>query len=186
MAFKPGQSGNPNGRPKGTGKAIAFRDALDKHRMDLVAKTVELALAGDFSALKMCLDRIYPPLKTREEPIMLPFQPGDSLVKKGDIVIQATAEGEIPPDIAARLLQGLANQARLIETTELTTRIAALEAAIKGEPSDRNTSIVTTAGHAWPPGATLPASAGRSYRSVLIGPAGRCWAILPTGTGRSC
>jgi len=57
-SWKPGQSGNPNGRPK-KGEAVTdiLRDTVDKQA--LVNKLVELAMEkGDFAALRYAIDRL--------------------------------------------------------------------------------------------------------------------------------
>ena len=127
MLFKKGQSGNPKGRPPGTTKASVLRDELEKHRPDLLAKVVAMALEGDTTAIRLCLERIIPPLKSTEAPVILTFPEGATLVEKGDIILRTMAEGELPPDTASRLLSALASQAKLVETEELELRIRALE-----------------------------------------------------------
>ena len=68
--FKPGQSGNPKGRPPGRkGKNTAIRELLDPHKKDLVEKAVDLAMAGDTTALRLCLERLYPPIKATDDPV---------------------------------------------------------------------------------------------------------------------
>lgn len=56
--FAPGKSGNPSGRPKSA--SVELRHQLADHGAEIVGKVIELALAGDPQALKMCLDRIAP------------------------------------------------------------------------------------------------------------------------------
>lgn len=69
MTFQSGQSGNPNGRPKGiVDKRVKLRQLLEPHAERLIEKVVELALAGDISALKICIDRLIPRLKDDGEP----------------------------------------------------------------------------------------------------------------------
>src|SRR5450631_2561963 len=65
--FKPGQSGNPSGRPKGSRNAttLALESLLDGQATALTQKAIDLALAGDMAALRICMDRILPPRKDR-------------------------------------------------------------------------------------------------------------------------
>ena len=70
--FKPGQSGNPRGRAKGSkDRWTEFRELLEPHAEDLVTKAVELAKEGDTTALRLCLDRLIPPIKPRELSVQL-------------------------------------------------------------------------------------------------------------------
>ena len=64
MTFKTGQSGNPGGRPKGiVDKRTQLRSLIQPHAEDLVNKLVERAKLGDSWAMKLCIDRLIPPMK---------------------------------------------------------------------------------------------------------------------------
>jgi len=127
--FQKGQSGNPAGRPKGTKDAIvAMRELLVPHAPALVQKAVEMALNGDAAALRICVDRLIPPAKARDESVSLPLGEG-SLTEKGNAVLTALGNGELAPDVATAVLQGIAAQVRIIETDEISRRLDALEAA---------------------------------------------------------
>lgn len=76
--WKPGQSGNPKGRPKGSkNKLSLLREAVLENAEnivlsnfeDIVRSTVELAKQGDATALKIVWDRIIPAKRTVEEKV---------------------------------------------------------------------------------------------------------------------
>lgn len=59
---------NPKGRPKGSvGKYTQLsRELMSERGPDIVNKVIELAMEGDTTCLKMCLDRILPPKRDVE------------------------------------------------------------------------------------------------------------------------
>jgi hypothetical protein len=125
--FRPGQSGNPQGRPKGIqDRRIAARALFDARRDELVAKAIELALAGDTTALKLCLDRAVPAVKPQDVAVTLPFFTG-TIADQGRQVLAALTRGDLTPDHAASVMATVAAQARIVEVEELERRVAALE-----------------------------------------------------------
>lgn len=133
MSFEKGQSGNPAGRPPGIrDKRAAMRDLLVPHAEELVAKAVELALSGDSTALRICIDRLIPPAKAKDDPVTLPAL-SDSLADNGRLVIQALAESKLTPEEAGAIMQAMATQARIVEIDEIEKRVTALEQAGKSD-----------------------------------------------------
>ncbi len=127
MAFKKGRSGNPDGRPKGAkDKRTELRELLSPHAEDLVKKAVEKALDGDITALRLCLDRIIPPITARDTAIELDDITG-TLTEQGQKIIVAMSNGELTPSDASRMLTALASQARIVEIDELEERVRKLE-----------------------------------------------------------
>jgi len=59
---------NPNGRPKGSvNKYTALsRELMSTKGPEIVEKVIEMALEGDRTCLKMCMDRILPTTKAVE------------------------------------------------------------------------------------------------------------------------
>jgi hypothetical protein len=126
--FQKGQSGNPQGKPKGAkDKRTELRSLLRPHAEDLVAKVVELAKSGDTTALRICIDRLIPPAKARDATVSIDNSEA-GLSAQGQAVLTALWGSRITPDEAVTLMQAISTQARLIEVDELERRIAALEA----------------------------------------------------------
>ena len=66
--YKGMKSLNPNGRPKGSvNKFTALsRELMSNKGPEIVQKVIDLALEGDRTCLKMCMDRIIPTTKSVE------------------------------------------------------------------------------------------------------------------------
>jgi hypothetical protein len=130
--FKPGQSGNPAGKPPGAkNRATVLAQSLfDGEAEALTRKIIELAKAGDMQALKVCVDRLCPPMKAQAASVQVEFPETDSMSDIANAFIKAAADGRLPPDVAAQLVSAVGTLARVVEIDELKTRLAALEAAI--------------------------------------------------------
>jgi Family of unknown function (DUF5681) len=72
--WRKGASGNRAGKPRGARHkaTLAAETLLEGEAEALSRKAVELALRGDVSALRLCLDRIVPPRKDRPVCFELP------------------------------------------------------------------------------------------------------------------
>ena len=130
--FKPGQSGNPAGKPTGTkNRATVMAQALfDGEAETLTRKIIELAMGGDMQALRVCVDRLCPPMKAQAAPVQVDIPETDSISDIANAFIKAAANGQLPPDVAAQLVSAVGTLARVVEVDELKKRMAALEAAI--------------------------------------------------------
>jgi hypothetical protein len=129
-SWRPGQSGNPAGKPKGCGeRSTEIRNLLHANASALAQKAVDMALDGDATALRICLERLCPALKSRDAAVQLAFPPNAALSEQGRAILTAMAGGQLTPDQCASLLGALSSQARLVEMETLEARIAALEAS---------------------------------------------------------
>jgi hypothetical protein len=128
--FRKGQSGNPAGKPKGARhKATLAVDALlDGEAEKLTRAAVDLALAGDTVALRLCLDRIAPVRKDRPVTFALPpITTTADVVKASAALLGAVASGELTPSEAAELGKLVEAHVRAIEATEIEERLRRLE-----------------------------------------------------------
>ena len=129
MPFKKGQSGNPAGRRRGVpDRRTQARELFTAHCEVLVATAIKLAIAGDATALRLCLDRVVPAFKPVGTPVLLPALPL-GLSPKGERLMAHVAAGDLSPDEAATIMGALAQLARITEISELERRVAALEGA---------------------------------------------------------
>ena len=125
--FKPGQSGNPTGKPRGTKHASTrLREVIKGDLPKILAVLRDRALGGDVQAASLLLSRCLPPLRPESTPHMIKLT-GDSLGDRANAIAKAAVSGEIPTSAAADLMSVLTGQAKIIETAELERRIAALE-----------------------------------------------------------
>jgi len=91
-----------------------------------VAKAVERALEGDTQALRLCLERLIPPIKSQDLPIQVSIA-GETLTEKAESVLQLAESGDLAISEISSLLQSLSTLARIIDVDELERRITALE-----------------------------------------------------------
>jgi hypothetical protein len=97
---RPFQSGNP-GKPRGARHRTtqAVEALLDGEAEKLTRKAIEMALAGDVTALRLCFERICPPRRDRPVAVELPKieRPAD-MVTATAALVEAAACGVVTPD----------------------------------------------------------------------------------------
>lgn len=129
--FKPGQSGNPGGCPTGSRHkaTLAVQALLDGEGEALTRKAVEMALAGDTTALRLCLERLCPPRK--DSPVNLSGLPkiesAADLPKATAKILETVAKGIITPSEGQALAGLIEGHRKALETAELEARVAAIE-----------------------------------------------------------
>ncbi len=128
--WKPGQSGNPAGKPKGTlHKATKVALELMEGEVETITrKCVDEAKAGNMVAMRMFLDRIVPQARSRRITLDLPaIETAADCLKAQGIITAAMAAGELSPDEAETAANVVELKRRAIETLEYEKRIDALE-----------------------------------------------------------
>lgn len=132
--WKPGQSGNPAGRKKGSiNAATRLRKMIDVEA--LIQRLSESAAKGNTRAAELLLDRALPPLRAVAEPVQMPgLAVAATLTAKAEAIVALAAEGKLSPDVATAMLGAIGQLAKAAEIDELARRIAALEEA-HGQPT---------------------------------------------------
>ncbi len=130
--FAKGRSGNPGGRPRGSinRSTRAAQLLLDGEATALSRKAVELALAGDPTALRLCLGRTVAPRRDRSVELALPPIDGAADIL-GAIKVVATAVGRggITPGEGFALSQMIESFLRAIDASDFDNRLRQLEDA---------------------------------------------------------
>lgn len=135
--FKKGQSGNPKGKPKGAkDKRTALRELLKPHAPKLVKRAVDLALDGDTTALRMCLDRLVPPLPAESPAVEIKAKP-DDLAKAGQAILGEAFAGKISPSVAQQLLRSLHTHIQVTKVEKVEKRLEAIEERLGKQESKR-------------------------------------------------
>ncbi len=128
--FKPGQSGNPSGRPAGSrSKVLTALDALGEGEAEAIVKaTIENAKQGDGVAARTILDRVWPARKGARVEFELPdISTAASLPDAIGRIVGQVADGALSPDEGSIIVGLLDAQRRAIETSEIAERLTALE-----------------------------------------------------------
>ena len=127
---KPFEPGNPGRPPGARHKATLAIEALLEGEAEAIGrKCIDMALAGDQVAMRLAMERIAPVRRGRPVSFALPpLDAAGDLPKAIGALLAAVADGDVTPDEAVALAHIVEVRRRSIETAELETRIAALEA----------------------------------------------------------
>ena len=121
--------GNP-GRPAGARHRItrAIEELLEGEAEGLTRKAVELAMEGDTTALRLCMERLAPARK--DAPVQFdlpPISSAQEASQAAQAVLRAVSEGEVTPAEGAAVMALVEQYRRSLETSELEARISKLE-----------------------------------------------------------
>ena len=128
--WKKGESGNPAGKKPGTRhKATQLAETLlDGQTEKLVNKCVEMAIDGDSAAMRICMDRLIPPRKSRPITIQLPdTKTAVGVADAQSKVVKTVAEGELAIEDGQALSSILEARRKALETQDHEERLKKLE-----------------------------------------------------------
>ena len=124
--FGPGNPGKPKGTRHRTTQAVEA--LLDGEAAALTRKAVELALEGDTTALRLCLERIAPPRREAPVTVEIPeIQTAGDLPKAIAVLLQAAGRGDLTPGEAGRLAALVGEAGKALELHDIEVRLQRLE-----------------------------------------------------------
>lgn len=128
--FKPGQSGNKTGKPRGPGQAGRLRAAM-ADKLDAVVDVLILkAMAGDTQAAGLLLSRCLPPLKPAGEVVSVRMPKG-SMTDQARAVVRSMASGRIPEGQGVALVNALASITKMKSIEDITAEVEAIRAELE-------------------------------------------------------
>ena len=126
-----GKFSNGNvGRPKGSRNktTIAIENLLEGQAEALTQTAISKALEGDSIALRLCMDRIAPPMK--DKPVVFPLPKMRDALDASEAagsVLSAVSDGTITPIEGTRVMGLIDSYRRTLELTEIEQRLQVLE-----------------------------------------------------------
>jgi hypothetical protein len=133
--FKPGNQFG-KGRPAGSRNSatLALQVLLDGEGEEITRRAIELAIAGNEVALRLCMERLIPIRKDRPVSVKLPsVATAKGIAEALDAVLKQVSAGNLTPMEAATLAGILDGRRRVIEVVEHEERLQQLEEANAGK-----------------------------------------------------
>ena len=124
--FRPGNPGRPKGARHKT--TLAIEAILEGEAEALTRKAVELAKAGDTTALRLCLERLAPPRKDRPVHLTLPpLERVEDATAATAALLQAVTTGDLTPSEGEAVAKLIETHRRAVELVDVETRLTRLE-----------------------------------------------------------
>ena len=141
MTYKPGQSGNPAGRPAGSkNKRSLIAREFEKAGSEVAKIVTEKAKAGDMRAIEVLLSRVEPTLKAEARRVEFQFDADASVGDQAKAVMASVADGQIDVETGRMLLDMLSALAGL---RDVETFLAELK-SLRGSQARIPGGVVTT------------------------------------------
>ncbi len=131
MKGRPFGPGNKmgRGRPRGSrNKRTVFMELMQDHGEAMIKQCQVLALKGDPTALRLCMERLLLPCKPSNHPFrMPPLKTMSDIVKAFPILARVVASGKLSAQDGESLSRIFESHRRAIESEDFEKRMVALE-----------------------------------------------------------
>lgn len=130
--FKPGESGNPAGRPAGNSLQKQLRDAVGQRFDELVTVLVDAAAAGDMTAMNLIMSRMIPAIRPASEPVTFPLV-GETMTERANSILDAISVGELAPDTGKSLLDGVGSVVKIEDSEHVQRQLELIKLTLEAE-----------------------------------------------------
>jgi hypothetical protein len=134
MRFEKGQSGNPAGRPPGSrNKATILAETMFQGEAETIIRmAIDKAKEGDITAIRLCLDRVFPRLRDRATLFDLPpINNAREALEALTGIVAGVRAGEITAAEGCELSKLVDHYLRALEAKDFEPRLDMLEAAAR-------------------------------------------------------
>ena len=124
--FRPGQSGNPRGKPPGSRSRITLmaERLMEDDAGEIVKAVVKAAKKGDMAAARLILERIAPVRKGRPVRLSIPaVRTASDVAAAMAAVAIAMANGNVTPEEALTVASVFEMRRKALETEEFEQRL---------------------------------------------------------------
>lgn len=129
--WKPGQSGNPAGKPKGSPSLRWFTEHIKHKKIEIVDRVVELAMHGNEKAMELVVTRMIPAYQPSDDHVELDgYKEATTRSDKARIVSDGIGAGTVTPNQGVVIMTVLEKAAKIQEVDDLAVRMEAIEKAM--------------------------------------------------------
>jgi Family of unknown function (DUF5681) len=136
MTFEKGQSGNPAGRPPGSrNKATILAESMFQGEAEAIIRmAIAKAKEGDMTAIRLCLERVFPRLRDRATLFDLPpINDAPEALAAMTTIVAGVRGGEITAAEGSDLSKLVDHYLRALEAKDFEQRLLGFAA----QPKDR-------------------------------------------------
>lgn len=124
--------GSTRGRSPKTKSLVALKKVTGKSEDDLYEYIVEQAFNhSDKDMMDLFLKTAVPTARTTLPPVSFQYDRSLPYHEKCEVILEAVAKGELPPDVGNELITTIKHIAQVRETAELEKRLVQLEELIR-------------------------------------------------------
>jgi len=113
---------------------LAVEALLDGDAEAITRKAIEKAKDGDMTAIRICLDRLAPPVKDRPVSFTFPqMEKAADAVTAASAIVEAVAAGELTPCEAGEVMKIVDIYTRTLQAADIEARVEVLERTTAGK-----------------------------------------------------
>jgi Family of unknown function (DUF5681) len=138
MTFEKGQSGNPAGRPVGSrNKATILAESMFQGEAEAIIRlAIDKAKQGDMTAIRLCLERVFPRLRDRATLFDLPpINGAPEALAAMTTIVAGVRGGELTAAEGSDLSKLVDHYLRALEAKDFEQRLEVMAAQPRKDPS---------------------------------------------------